>query len=609
MRVPVWFIVSCLMCALCGTYGVSGDAHAMCGMTVNRVDPNGFETDHIVEHVSSNAPETARVIATPLTDATQVVLMRDGTTTVVTMRNNYRGPAEEFLMVVPVPQVLRRDDVKVLKDEVFERVSEVSSPRLIEYREDDPCPERSSGVLFGGTAAKSSGGLGSMRSDTSEEYVPSEIRIEDEFKVGEYDISVLSATESRGLLTWLESEGWGVPDGADALIQPYIEQGMYFFVAKVDPSKLDFDDGEAKLSALRFHYDSEDFALPIRLGLINAEEHQDLLIHILAKNQRYEVANYSNVFLPTGLKVKRSTLTRFSSFYESLFLHTMNKNKGAVVTEYARRAFCSGCDLTGLGDYHLRAFGLDVIDPGMANLGAGIRLERARALRVEPHKITRQVRGRARRFHACLRAARRDNPSVQGAVTLSFEILESGRVGDVKPYANRTGSSELAECVARELVRVRFAPPEQSDLAYVTLKFAPKSAIRRDDLSEWVLTRLRTRYSRESAGEDLIFATRPAVSGGFGEPEGAKGEVFGSALEQSTDHMFAARFITTTPWRGKIRCKDPIRGNWYQNVSFDTPSDVVGGRERARKVRAKAWARQLVGKPKLDYTVRFQEDA
>ena len=38
-------------------------------------------------------------------DATQVVLMREGMRTVLSMQNNYQGPPEDFAMVVPVPVV------------------------------------------------------------------------------------------------------------------------------------------------------------------------------------------------------------------------------------------------------------------------------------------------------------------------------------------------------------------------------------------------------------------------------------------------------------------------------------------------------------------------
>src|ERR1044072_4455090 len=47
-------------------------------------------------------------------NATEVVLMREGTRTVLSMQNNYQGPPENFAMVVPVPIVLQKDNVKTL---------------------------------------------------------------------------------------------------------------------------------------------------------------------------------------------------------------------------------------------------------------------------------------------------------------------------------------------------------------------------------------------------------------------------------------------------------------------------------------------------------------
>src|SRR5678816_404971 len=73
-------------------------------------------------------------------DATQVVLMRDGTRTVLAMQNDYRGPLEDFAMVVPVPVVLKPTDVRVVDKGVFERLDSLGSPRLVEYWEQDPCP-------------------------------------------------------------------------------------------------------------------------------------------------------------------------------------------------------------------------------------------------------------------------------------------------------------------------------------------------------------------------------------------------------------------------------------------------------------------------------------
>jgi len=44
-------------------------------------------------------------------NATMVVLMREGTRTVLSMQNNYQGPPENFAMVVPVPVVLHSNEV------------------------------------------------------------------------------------------------------------------------------------------------------------------------------------------------------------------------------------------------------------------------------------------------------------------------------------------------------------------------------------------------------------------------------------------------------------------------------------------------------------------
>src|SRR5262249_30075661 len=55
-------------------------------------------------------------------DATNVVLMRSGTRTVLSMQNDYRGPLEDFAMVVPVPVVLKESDVRVVPKAVFDRL-------------------------------------------------------------------------------------------------------------------------------------------------------------------------------------------------------------------------------------------------------------------------------------------------------------------------------------------------------------------------------------------------------------------------------------------------------------------------------------------------------
>jgi MYXO-CTERM domain-containing protein len=287
-------------------------------------------------------------------DATVVVLMRDGTRTVLSMQNDYQGPPEDFALVVPVPVVLHEGDVKTLPKPLFERVDRLAAPRLVEYWETDPCEVA--------RRRRHDGDKKEDRRQSAEEAAPDRgVTVEAEFVVGEYQIQILSAQDATGLDTWLREQKYNIPEGAEPLLRPYVQSGMKFFVAKVDAKKVKFENGRAMLSPLRFHYDSPDFALPVRLGLINAQGPQDLLIHILA-TERYKVANYPNVTIPTNLVVREHTKDAFGKFYVSLFDKTLADNPGAVVTEYAWQAnSCDPCPQDPLNLAELVTLGADVL--------------------------------------------------------------------------------------------------------------------------------------------------------------------------------------------------------------------------------------------------------
>jgi hypothetical protein len=146
---------------------------------------------------------------------------------------------------------------------------------------------------------------------------------------------------------------------------------MKFFVAKVNPAKVQMEDGHAALSPLRFAYDSEEFALPIRLGMANSAGKQDLIVNIISKDKRYEVANYKNVFIPTNFDVKNAVKSRFAEFYAALFDKTIEANPGAVVTEYAwtasRGYHCDPCPEFDVTNQDIVSLGGDLIGGDIAN--------------------------------------------------------------------------------------------------------------------------------------------------------------------------------------------------------------------------------------------------
>src|SRR5579871_188227 len=186
---------------------LSGSASAFCGFFVSGADTNLYN------------------------NASQVVLMRKDNRTVMTMSNNYKGPTENFAMVVPVPVVLHKEDVKTLAPDVFNHIDQLSAPRLVEYWEQDPCykpPVRRERWFAKSTAAKPAP-MGRAHSDAE-----LGVKVEAQFAVGEYEIVILSAKEANGLDTWLREHKYKIPEGAPPALAPYIKSGMKFFVAKVD---------------------------------------------------------------------------------------------------------------------------------------------------------------------------------------------------------------------------------------------------------------------------------------------------------------------------------------------------------------------------------------
>ena len=192
------------------------------------------------------------------------------------------------------------------------------------------------------------------------------MKIEARFAVGEYDVVVLSAQDSSGLDAWLHENHYKIPSGAEPLPASVRADGDE--VLRREGQRRE---GEVRarrqraeravLSPLRFHYDADDFFLPVRLGLINSGGKQDLVTVILARNQRYEVANYDNVSMPTNLEVADETRRQFGSFYAALFDRVLERHPNAVVTEYSWDASsCDPCPIPPLEDADLATLGADV---------------------------------------------------------------------------------------------------------------------------------------------------------------------------------------------------------------------------------------------------------
>jgi hypothetical protein len=295
--------------------------------------------------------------------ASQVVLVRDGNRTVMTMGSDFRGDPKEFALVIPVPTVLRREQIHVGDKALVEHLDAYSAPRLVEYFDADPCQLPMPAMRM--SAAAAGGDARARNQDSLEKSLG--VTIEAQYTVGEYDILILSAAQSTGLETWLRDNGYVIPAGASPVIASYLRQNMKFFVAKVnlaEQSKLGF----AHLRPLQIAYESPKFMLPIRLGMVNADKQQELFVYALTRGGRIETTNYRTVKLPSNvdLPVYLKQPGEFAKFYQAMFRRQVQSEGGnAVFLEYAwDMRWCDPCAADPLSNDELRRLGVFWMNEG-----------------------------------------------------------------------------------------------------------------------------------------------------------------------------------------------------------------------------------------------------
>jgi hypothetical protein len=318
-------LISALLAVLVAT-----TAQAFCGFYVAKADTSLFN------------------------QASQVVLVRDGDRTVITMANDFEGEAEDFAVVIPVPTMIRREQINVGDRAVIEHLDAYTAPRLVEYHDPDPCLRYEADELMRNSAA-----LPAAADEAAKSARSRGITIEAQYTVGEYDIMILSATQSGGLVSWLNENGYKLPRGAERIVGSYLKQDMRFFVARVNLEE-QAKSGYRYLRPIQVAYESNKFMLPIRLGTLNAKGKQELYVYALTRTGRVETTNYRTVKLPSNVDVPEFLEEEFADFYRAMFeRQTLAHNERAVFLEYAwDMAWCDPCAADPLSRQELRSLGV-----------------------------------------------------------------------------------------------------------------------------------------------------------------------------------------------------------------------------------------------------------
>jgi hypothetical protein len=322
-----------------------GPANAFCGFYVAQADAKLFNT------------------------SSKVVLARDGDQTAITMASDFEGDVKEFAVVVPVPTFIERKQIGVVDPKTIDHLDHYTAPRLVEYHDEDPCRPLMAMVASAMPASPM------MARSIQESAKKNGVTIEASYDVGEYDVLILAANESNGLVTWLTDNKYRIPQGAEDVLGSYIKQNMHFFVAKVNVQRMN-GLGNGYLRPLQVRYQSLKFMVPLRLGTVNAKGPQDLIVYALTKNGRIESTNYRTVKVPSDIDIPLYVKDEFGPFYKALFERAVaRENRRAVFVEYAwDMGWCDPCAAEPLSNKELVELGARWIgsDDDKAFRGAGL---------------------------------------------------------------------------------------------------------------------------------------------------------------------------------------------------------------------------------------------
>ena len=314
---------------------VAPPAHAFCGFYVSKGDSKIFNK------------------------ASKVVLARDGDRTVLTMVSDYQGDPKEFAVVIPVPVVLQKEQVHIGDPAWVDHLDAYSAPRLVEYFDPNPCPQVA--VRMRDSSTRKLAVVGDLKALAAEHYRGG-VAVVAQYKVDEYEILILSATEGRALDRWLTENGYRIPQGAAPVLQSYIKQKMFFFVAKVDVQEQERL-GFKYLRPIQVAFESPKFMLPLRLGMANSSGVQEMFVFTLTRRGLVEATNYRTVRLPTGQDVPEFVKAEFADFYRLLFASQHRREReSAVFLEYAwvvvpNTPSCDPCVAPYLTPAELRSLG------------------------------------------------------------------------------------------------------------------------------------------------------------------------------------------------------------------------------------------------------------
>ncbi|HEU5060309.1 MAG TPA: DUF2330 domain-containing protein [Kofleriaceae bacterium] len=233
----------------------------------------------------------------------------------------YTGAPEDFVWVLPVPSP--DVDIAVADDLFFfelegQTAPTISPPPLPPL--DCPPPPENDCAFCGGGGGDASGG--------AQDAGAGDVDVYREEVVGPYQTVVIGSEDPVALITWLNDNGYAVPEATRPTIRHYTDQGSLFVVLRLAP-----DQGVNAMQPVRVEYPGYMGTFPLRMVTVGAYGSLSMTLWIIAE-QRFGGLNYPTVEIDPADLVW--DFAEGSSNYRALFRRAIDDAGGrAWVAQFA----------------------------------------------------------------------------------------------------------------------------------------------------------------------------------------------------------------------------------------------------------------------------------
>lgn len=204
----------------------------------------------------------------PSSAAQKAILIREGTEEVLLLQTTYQGPASAFAWVVPVPS--RPADVFPAERYFMDGVFGHTTPRTVTEVDGRLAHATKSRMLAEEGAAKDGAAVAGEQ-----------VTVVQRLIVGDYDAAVLSATGGKALKRWLDRNGYGLPEGGQAHLEPYVRAQWFFVAVKLMEGVVARQPYLGDVSPLGIRFPVRDLVFPLRISRISAPPLSAILLCVI----------------------------------------------------------------------------------------------------------------------------------------------------------------------------------------------------------------------------------------------------------------------------------------------------------------------------------------